>query len=425
MTRSNTQNQYDVIIVGSGTCGATIARELCRQNRRVLLLERGETTPLKETLSGSMSIMDEVSVGGKLKDLRAITTGGSSALYFGVAALPPFDTFSSLGIDLANDYQEIQKELPLTYLPDETYGPQALKLRDSANELGYSWEKQLMLVDSSKCQSGYSYESKWKAKSYVEDAINDGATLVNKAEVTKILFDKNKAIGVEYKLKEGRFKCTVTKVYGEKIVLAAGVHASPMILKDSGVKNVANHGFYIDPNRAYFGLVPGLNSKDNFVGTMQTHLEEDIVLGDANVQKIFYRFLMISMFKLRHFFSFSNNIGIGVKVQEPMGGKLLENGQYHKVLGEEVYRKFDKAEKAATEILKNAGAKHIFKTPLSATSVGGVLRINEHVDTNLQTDFENLYVCDSSILPDTFRNPPTLTLVCLAKYLARHLITLN
>ena len=197
--------------------------------------------------------------------------------------------------------------------------------------------------------------------------------------------------------------------------------ASPQILKASGGKNVANGGFYFDPNRVYFGLVPNLKSKDNFVGAMETHLEEDITLGDANIPKLLYKFLMISMLKPRHFFSFSNSIGIGVKVHEPMGGELLENGNYYKKVSQEVLKKLDRGGEAAIKILKNAGAKRIVHSPVNVTSTGGVLKINEHVDSDFQTEFKNLYVCDRSILPDTFRKPPTLTLVCMGKYLARRL----
>jgi choline dehydrogenase-like flavoprotein len=425
MTKSNTQNHYDVIIVGSGTCGATIAKELSRQKKKVLVLERGETVALKESFFGILPIMNEVSVADKLKDMRALTTGGTTALYFGVAAPPPLDTFSSLGVDITKEYEEAQKELPVDYLPDELYGPQAIKLRDSAEALGHSWEKQLMLLDLSKCQSGYSYEAKWKAKSYVDDALEEGATLKTRAKVTKIIIENKKAIGVEYQLRTTAFTSTRHKVFGDKVVLAAGVLASPFILRETGVKNVADKGFYFDPNRVYFGLIPGLNSKDNYVGAMQTNLEEDIVLGDGNVNKFFFQFLMASMFKPKHFFSFSESIGIGVKVHEPMGGKLLENGKYHKEVPKEAYTKLEKGEEEALKILKNTGAKHIVKSPMYITNTGGVLRINDHVDTNLETEFENLYVCDRSILPDTFRKPPTLALVCLGKYLANHLLASN
>jgi len=410
-------NHFDVIIVGSGVCGATIARELSRQKKKVLILERGGNAPLKESLLGMATIVNEVSVGDKLKDMRVIATGGSTALYFAAAELPPMDTFLSLGMDLSKDLEEVRKELPLTILSDELFGNQSLRLRESALGLGYPWKKELMLVDPSKCTSGYSYEAKWKAKSYVEDAVRDGAKLINRATVSKVIIEKNRAIGVEYKL-GGK----ICQVYGEKIILAAGILASPMILKDSGIKNVANHGFYVDPNIVLFGFVPGLKGKEeNFVGAMDASLGDGITLGDANVSGLLYRLLMLAMFKPLRLASHSNSIGIGVKVNEAMGGELLENGHYYKQLPTEVFQKLKIGEEAAIKILKNAGAKGIIKSPINVTSTGGVLRIQEHVDANLQTEYSNLYVCDRSVLPETFRKPPTLTLVCMGKYLARHL----
>ncbi|MCH2193530.1 GMC family oxidoreductase N-terminal domain-containing protein [Kordia sp.] len=418
MTQSNSETYYDVIIVGSGTCGATLAKELTKQNKKILILEKGATVPLKETLPGIAPLLNEIKVTNKLKDMRAITTGGTTAFYFAVAAEPPLETFSSLGIDLAPAYEETVNELPINYLPDDHFGPQSLKLRDSALDLGHTWEKQPMLVDLDKCNRGYSYEAKWKAKRFVEEALDNGAILKEKVEVTTIIFEGKKAVGVTYKEKK---KSNIHKVFGEKIILAAGILASPKILQKSGINNIGSNGFYIDPNRVYFGLIPKLKSVDNFVGAMETKLEEDIFLGDANVPKLFYKLLMISTLKFRHFFSFSKSIGIGVKVHDPMSGSVSKEGDYRKTITDEVLAKLDRGGEEAIKILKNAGAKHIVKSPVNVTSTGGLLQINEHVDSDFQTEYKNLYVCDRSILPDTFRKPPTLTLVCMAKYLANRL----
>ena len=40
---------------------------------------------------------------------------------------------------------------------------------------------------------------------------------------------------------------------------------------------------------------------------------------------------------------------------------------------------------------------------------------------NLQTRGRQLYVCDASIIPETWGLPPSLTIMCLAKRLAGHL----
>jgi choline dehydrogenase-like flavoprotein len=43
------------------------------------------------------------------------------------------------------------------------------------------------------------------------------------------------------------------------------------------------------------------------------------------------------------------------------------------------------------------------------------------VDANLQTEHEGLYVCDCSVIADAWGLPPVLTLISLAKRLAKHL----
>ena len=42
--------QFDVIVIGSGPGGATVAKELTERKKKVLILERGSSTPVKGTL---------------------------------------------------------------------------------------------------------------------------------------------------------------------------------------------------------------------------------------------------------------------------------------------------------------------------------------------------------------------------------------
>jgi choline dehydrogenase-like flavoprotein len=43
------------------------------------------------------------------------------------------------------------------------------------------------------------------------------------------------------------------------------------------------------------------------------------------------------------------------------------------------------------------------------------------VDSNLKTEYENLYVCDCSVIPEAWGLPPTFTNLGLGKRLAKHL----
>jgi choline dehydrogenase-like flavoprotein len=412
--------EFDAIIVGSGPSGATIARELSKRRKRVLILEQGGAAPLKEGFRMA-SILNTVSVSDNLAASRAFTTGGTTAIYFGVADFPPLEIFLSLGIDISKELEEAKEELPLATLPDELLGAQAKIVRNSAMELGYPWEKNTMLVDLSKCASGYTYEAKWNARSYLQEAVKEGATLITRARVLKALVEKKQAVGVEYKLHQGKKEFEIRQAFGTRIILAAGAAATPIILRDSGLKNTANSGFYCHPSFAVFGTVSGLKAGENFVGSMVAKLEDDIALGDANFARTMYRLFMLGDRRFIRAFFHSTSIGVGVMVKEGLGGALQEDGRYYKQLKKEDLGKLEKGANMARQIIRNAGGKHIFKSPLRASHVGGTIRIKEHLDENLQTEYDNLHVCDGSVIPENVKISPTLTLICLGKYLANHL----
>ncbi len=422
MNNKISNNEFDVIIVGSGTCGATLADELSRQNKKVLLLEQGVTSPIKESVMGFAAMARVVSVGNKLQAPRGITTGGSTGIYFGVANDPPLDTFRTMGIDLTDELATVKKELPIATLPDALLGEQSIKLRQSAVALGHDWQKTEMLVDQTQCQDGYDNKARWRARTFVEQAVANGATLINRATVSKILIEDNQAIGVEYQHKQNALWSQTRRVYGTKIIIAAGGLATPKLLRDLGVEDVGSEGFYCDPGYGLFGLVPGMKGQSSFVGNGFCKFDDGIDLGDGNMSPMFHKLLMLSSLKFKHYFKFHETMGIGVKVHDTLGGTFDSKGRLHKTLNASDWAKLKKGEDEAIKILKNAGAKHIFNSGLVvAGHVGGLLKIGQHVDVNLETQFRNLHVCDGSLLSENIRVTPTVTLVCLAKYLSKHL----
>src|SRR5437867_3409479 len=181
LDRQPGNTEFDAIVVGSGPGGATVARELRKRGKRVLILERGGNAPLKNGLLATVSILNAVSVGDNLVMGRALTTGGTTAVYLAATTRPRLDIFLSLGIDLSRELEDTEKELPLATLPDALLRPQSLRLRESAIALGYKSYTSRMLVDQSKCNSGYAYEAKWTARNYVQEAVENGSILVNRA----------------------------------------------------------------------------------------------------------------------------------------------------------------------------------------------------------------------------------------------------
>lgn len=61
------------------------------------------------------------------------------------------------------------------------------------------------------------------------------------------------------------------------------------------------------------------------------------------------------------------------------------------------------------------------RTTVIGAHPGGTVRIGELPDKNCQTEIRNCYCMDASIIPEPWGVPPTVTIVAMAKRLARHL----
>lgn len=422
MDQRKTSNSYDFLIIGSGTAGATLARELSAQGSRVMILERGEHRKLKETVWGAASILNEIKVADKLKDPRVFAAGGSTALYLAVAEAPPIEAFRASGIDLARDYEAVRHELPLTEMPDEMLSPQTVLLRDAAIGQGHAWTKNTMLIDRSQCRNGYDYGSKWKALSFVEDAVKNGAVLQCNAVVDRILIEDGEAVGVECRIATSPFSSRPCRFYARKIIVSAGSLATPMILQKSGLGEVVSGGYFIDPSIAVIGRVPGLRGANSFAGTMGTTLDDGTHLLDANLHRFFFNMGMLQSLRFLSIPRYPEHVSIMVKAHDTVGGELSSEGRYHKDIDAKAHQKLNRGVDIAKRILTHAGAKTMHCTPLMTGGAFGTLRLGDDVDAALQTRIKNLHVCDGSLIPHTARVTPTLTLVCLAKYLARVLL---
>ena len=82
-------DEYDVIVVGSGPGGSTVARELAKAGKRTLILERGKDDQKLGTYSTALRILDTSASKEGLSMLRASTTGGASVFFSASAAEPP------------------------------------------------------------------------------------------------------------------------------------------------------------------------------------------------------------------------------------------------------------------------------------------------------------------------------------------------
>lgn len=413
----NAGRHYDCIIVGAGLSGLTLARELSRSGIRVLILDKGGAAPKRESLLEYARISRQVRVCDKVDAVHVTTTGGASTMYFAVAELPPVELFRGLAIELGDVAEEVCRELPLTTLEDHWLCPQTLRVHASAQALGYQWKRNPMLVDLGRVHGGDLYGAKWRPDGFLRDALAAGAVYRSSAEVKKILVQDGRAVGVELKKTFGRG----ARLFADKVVLCTGPLATPGILRDTGLTGVARRGYQCYPTFTLFAHSAHKDAQPHFVGCMSGDLGDGIHLGDANVPPVFYRMMMLDNRKIFRLFDFSKSMAVAVKVRDQLDGQFTDDGRFRKTLDAATEAKLASAESHAREILEHAGGRAIFRTKRFSATMSGLVRIQDDVDSGFETTIRNLHVCDASLMPPDCGFPPSVTLVCLAKYLARAL----
>ncbi|MFO7885890.1 MAG: GMC family oxidoreductase [Desulfobacteraceae bacterium] len=421
----------DCIIVGSGPGGATVAKELSLKNKKVLILERGDNNILtgsfwygaKTLLFPGRSMLINRQLLGMV---RGISTGGSSVFYYAASFPIPFEMFRRYDIDLTEEAEEIRNELPVAPLKDEMIGPMSRRIMQSAQELGYNWQKldKFMYQDRWKPgmpfgHYGDPYDVKWNARMYIEQAMDHGAELVDKARVKKVIFDGKNAIGVEYK-KKGKF----SKVFAPTIIISAGGIGSPIILRASGIER-AGHDFFFDPLIGVRGILDDIDvSASEIPMSCGVHIEDEgYMMTDMSHPFATSAMFSLGVFRPDKIFSLRRTLQIMVKAKDELGGSITPKEGLKKILGKPEKQKLKRGYERAKEILKNAGAKDIFKTGYLAAHPGGTAKVGDIVDSNLKTEYDNLYVCDCSVIPEAWGLPPTNTIIALGKRLAKHILS--
>jgi choline dehydrogenase-like flavoprotein len=414
--RGAEKTHYDAIVVGSGAAGGTLARELALRGQKVLILEKGGGEADPESQIEPLGRTDLVFIGRGIPVARGIGVGGTTLLFFNTMWNPPLDYFRSLGIELAAEVEEARKELPVAPLSDELVGPVASCIMRSARELGYEWCKLDKAIFQERCRPGrYPASARWTARYSLREAVAHGAELCARADVRRVMFDGKRVRGVAF-LAEGAPR----EALASRVIAAAGGIGSLRLLQASGLEAVGE-GFFCDPLIAVFGTAKGIEQEGEFAMTAGVHLpDEGYMMTDMQLPRASYQALAATALRPDRLFAHANTLTLMVKIRDDIGGRVRA-GRFRRVFGPREREKLARGYRRASEILRHAGARKIFKSRVAAAHPGGTIRIGEHVDADLQTEVQGLYVCDCSVIADPWGLPPVLTLIGLAKRLAKHL----
>ncbi len=424
--------EFDAIVVGSGPGGATVAKDLSANGKKVLILEWGDNDPIRGKFT---QVLPQAFIPGKsllitnqmLGMIRAITTGGSSLIYCGTAFDPPVEMLNTYGVDVSAEASEMKNQIPMAPLADELMAAGPRRFLESAQDLGYDAHKLNKFIYQDKCRVkcqlcsyGCPYGAKWNARHFIDDALGSGATMINHARVEKVIIENKAAVGVEYTRGKEKYRA-----YAPKTIIAAGGIGSPLILRKSGMQGTG-YDFFYDPLIFVYGKIRGLGNGRAVPMSAGVHFADDgIVMTDFNMPHLMKILFDLEVFKIKQAFAYRNVLPIMIKIRDDLGGRITKNGWVAKSVTKEDKAKLNKGADHARRILAHAGATDIYRGWMFAAHPGGTVKIGEHVDTDLKTKFDNLYVCDASVIPQEWGLPPTATILSLGRRLSKHLLALD
>ncbi len=429
----------EVIVVGSGPGGATVARELSRNGCDVLILERGYDYRHKfyyGTYPGVMRYTERMSLlytEEGLNIIAPIMVGGATGMYCGCATGPPAWLKEKYGVDIEVEAQQTATELAIQPLPDHLRGAASTRIARAGQALGYDWfpQPKFMRPDRSRqpgnvfkcranCMLGCRCGAKWHAAEWVDEALAAGAGVRQGARVNAGHIEKRRVASVA-----GSIRGVPFTARADTVVLAAGGIGTPRILQNSGLDG-AGVGMTMDTTAMIYGVCPAKGTgneppmswsyENREAGYMlSTLIDPGLKYPLAAIQK--------GIGPALRWLQWNKMLGVMIKLKDEISGGVYPDGSIRKPLTAGDQERLNDAVEVGRRTLIEAGAKKssIFVRPLIGTHPSGTVRIGQMVDTDLQTEVAGLYVCDASVFPEALDRPTVLTIIGLGKRLANHL----
>ena len=420
--------KVEFVVVGSGAGGATLARELTRRGRTVLVVERGRGEQKVGTFADAVRFYDAnrvTQMPARSREgvilWRAFMAGGTTVAACGNAVRCLEPELAEHGIDLANELAEAERDLRVCPIAEGLLSDGSLAIRDAATRLGYRMEPMPKVVDPVRCTRcaacpmGCANGAKWTAREYLEDAERMGAMVMYETEVVQVTLDHGTAHGITARGPDGPLT-----VAADVVILAAGGLATPLILQRSGITE-AGRGLFVDLLVNTYAVTDGLNQVHEPVMALVDHelqQTEGLILSPhVNISRR-VRFAELGPRGMAA--SANRLLGIMTKIVDEPAGEVHPDGSVSKPVTARDRARLERGSEIASEILVKAGARRdqIMRSRPQGAHPGGTAAVGTIVDSDLQTKVDGLFVCDGSVLPTAPGLPPILTIVALAKRLA-------
>lgn len=422
--------QRTAIVVGSGAGGCMAARELAGRGLAVKVLEAGRAF---RPFALDLDRFEPARRAGLFFDARMIQAlfphmriaraqdgmvhvaglgvGGTTTLATGNAVR--YDRFlADLGICLDEEFAELRDEVPMTTAHRAGWSALTERLFSTFRELGLDpqatpkfMEDPSRCTTGGKCVLGCRFGAKWTTDRLIAGLPN--VELVTAAKVVRVATDDDGARGVI--VRQGVRERLLA---ADLVVLAAGGLGTPQVLEASGIPTEPT--LFVDPVLCIAAPWEGANL-DRQLPMPFVSQQQDYILSPYFDWLSFY-------FNPAWRMPSGDIVSIMIKMADASLG-TYDGRHLDKPLTQRDYEVLARAVDQVYDVFEAMGVPRdrTFYGTLNAGHPGGCLPLTRAQATTLHHDVlpPNLYVADSSLLPRAMGNPPMLTIMALAKRVAR------
>lgn len=264
----------DVVVIGSGAGGATIACELAEAGLDVLVLEEGGYHPTETFDARAGRALRRL-----YRDAGAQTTigtapvifsegrcvGGSTVVNGGMSWRTPeriLEGWSNEGQvsgitarEMERHFQKVEGRINVAHQDPESIGRDHQLLHEAAVKQGWkvipNTRNQLHCAGTNNCAFGCPVGAKRSTLvTYVPRALSRGARLYADVHVERVTFERGRATGVSARVvRPGGARGPKLTVKAKAVVVAGGSIQTPALLMRSGVKaKELGRNLYLHPN---------------------------------------------------------------------------------------------------------------------------------------------------------------------------------
>ena len=419
------------LVVGSGAGGCMAAKELAQAGLDVTVLEAGRffkpfTLEMRklEPLRQAGLFFDERMIQLLFPEMRidkaqdglvhvaGRAVGGTTTLATGNALR--YDRYlAEIGINLDAEFCELESEVPQTTDHRDGWSQLTEQLYDVFEKLGLNpqvtpkfMENPARCTACGKCVLGCKFGAKWTADRLVSNIRN--VSMITGARVQQVIIEDGRATGVT--VRRGH---ATSRLDADLVVLAAGGLGTPVILQASGIP--ASPTLFVDPVLCVAAPWEGAEL-DRQLPMPFVSEQPDYILSPY--------FDWLSFFFNKGWRMPSGNImSIMIKMADASIGSY-DGTHLDKPLVDSDWETIARAVDKSYDILEAMGIpreKTFFGT-LNAGHPGGCFPLTKAEAETLHHSAlpSNLHIADASLFPRSMGNPPILTIMALAKRIARN-----